>query len=172
MTKNGRLTQRQDVFCLEYFKLGNATEAALIAGYSPRNTRVIAAINLSKLNIQQRIDQLRQKAEDATIATVQERQQVLTEIVRGRLADFPPNMTQEQMRSAALQEVKHTRGIVSTSTTVKLHSPTQAIDLLNKMDKIYTDGPVVNIDQRKIEIIVETPEAKRLTQEILDGEGT
>ena len=75
-----RLTQRQETFCLKYFELGNASEAALIAGYSPRTVRAIASVNLTKINIQARLKELRQVVEDASIANVLERQQILTEI--------------------------------------------------------------------------------------------
>ena len=48
----------------------------------------------------------------------------------------------------------------------------QAVDLLNKMEKIYAEGTTVNIDNRKIEIIVTTENAKQLTEKIIDGQGT
>ncbi len=68
MIKNGRLTQKQEVFCLKYLELGNATQAALIAGYSSRSARFLASRLITKANIQLRIKELRSVAEDATIA--------------------------------------------------------------------------------------------------------
>lgn len=65
--------------------LGNASEAARLAKYSPKTAAVIGRENLLKPKIQARIDELRQIAQDATIGTVIERKQVLTEITRGRL---------------------------------------------------------------------------------------
>jgi len=174
-----RLTQKQDTFCLKYFELGNATEAAKLAGYSPKTARFIAAQNLSKLNIQAKIAELRKIAQDATIANFIERQQVLTEIVRGRFADFLTKLTPDKLKSAALQEVKiaeYAKGENGESkvktTTIKLHNPIQAIDVLNKMDKIYTERPAVNVDNRKIEIIVSSAKAKTLTQRLIEGERT
>ena len=170
-----KLTQKQETFCLKYFELGNATEAAKVAGYSPRTARHMASENLTKPVIQARVAELRQRAEDATVANFLERQQVLTEIVRGRFADFMTKLTPEKLRSAALQEIRITevgQGTPIKTTTIKLHSAIQAIDTLNKMDKLYTDGAIVSIDNRKIEIIVESEESKKLTERLLEGERT
>ncbi|MCK5236310.1 MAG: terminase small subunit [Deltaproteobacteria bacterium] len=175
MSRSNGLTQKQATFCLKYFELGNASEAARIALYSPRTAAVIGRENLLKPKIKAKIAELRQKAEDATIADVIERRQVLTEIVRGRFADFMTKLTPEKLRSAALQEIRITevgQGTPIKTTTIKLHSAIQAIDTLNKMDKLYTDGAMVSIDNRKIEIIVESEEAKELTKRLLEGERT
>ena len=150
-----RLTQKQETFCLKYFELGNATEAAIIAGYSPKTARKIASENLTKGYIKERYEVLVQKAQDASIATVLERKQVLTEIVRGRFADFMTKLTAEKLKSAALQEIRiieYGKEVPVKTTTIKLHSPIQAIAELNKMEQIYSEGPTVNIDNRTIEI--------------------
>lgn len=52
------LTQKQETFCLKYFELGNATEAAIVAGYSAKNARRIASENLTKLDVQKRLNEL------------------------------------------------------------------------------------------------------------------
>lgn len=46
------LTPRQQSFCDLYLKLGNATEAAIKAGYSEKTARSIASENLTKPDIQ------------------------------------------------------------------------------------------------------------------------
>jgi len=176
----GTLTQKQETFCLQYFRLGNATKAALIAGYNSRNARIIAAENLSKLNIQTRLGALRQAAEDASIASVVERKQVLTEIVRGRFSDFfDKKLTRKRLKSAALQEIRITEFVGGKdgrahekTTTIKLNNPVQAIAELNKMEKIYTEGTIVNVDNRKIEIFVVSETARDLTNKIAQGERT
>ena len=55
-----KLTQKQETFCLKYFELGNASEAALIAGYSPRSIRNIASVTLTNANVQEKLKELRQ----------------------------------------------------------------------------------------------------------------
>ena len=170
-----KLTQKQETFCLKYFELGNATEAALIAGYSPRSIRNIASVNLTNANIQTRLQELRQKVEDASVATVLERKQILTEIARGRFVDFMTNLTPEKLKSAALREIRITElggDKPIKKTTVRLHNSMQAVDILNKMDKIYSDGAMVNVDNRSINITVESPKGKELTERIIEGECT
>ena len=60
----------------------------------------------------------------------------------------------------------------SRTKAVKLHSKLQAIQELNKMDGIYTEGPQVHIDNRKIEISVVSERAKELTEGIVRGDRT
>lgn len=170
-----RLTQKQETFCLKYFELGNATEAAIIAGYSPKTARYIASENLTKPYIKQRYDELVQKAEDASIATVVERKQVLTEIVRGRFADFMTKLTAEKLRSAALQEIRiieYGKEVPVKTTTIKLHSPIQAIAELNKMERIYEAEGTVTIDNRILVINVLSEKGKSLTERLMEGERT
>ena len=184
-----RWTQKQEVFCLKYVELGNISKAALIAGYSPKTAPYIGSENLNKPKIIERIAYLRQVAEDATIATVLERKQVLTEIVRGRFANFMTNLTAEKLRSAALQEIRvveiglnskeddegKKRAPVKTTTkttTIKLHSPIQAIAELNKMEGIYEAEGSMAIDNRTLIINVISDKAKELTQRVMEGERT
>jgi len=113
-----KLTQKQETFCLKYFKIGNATEAALIAGYSARSIRNIASITLTKANVQARLTELRAKAESDTVATVLEREQILTDMSR----------------------------VKGKYTMVKPNTSIQAIAELNKMTGVYTTSPNVNIN--------------------------
>ena len=38
------------------------------------------------------------------------------------------------------------------------------------MDRIYTDGATVNVDNRKVEIIVQDKETKELVERLISGE--
>lgn len=179
-----RLTQKQETFCLKYFELGNASEAARIALYSPKSAAVIGRENLLKLKIQQRIDELRQKAEDATIGTVQEREKILTEIYRDRmghhLGEDQRIKQGEPLNSAAIQEVtteevKIGRGEnakLVAITKIKLLNTVQAIAEHNKMQKLYAADGGVTIDNRVININVISKEAQDLTQRLIEGERT
>lgn len=55
------LTDKQDMFCREYLIDLNATQAAIRAGYSVKTANRIAAQNLSKIDIQNRIAELKTK---------------------------------------------------------------------------------------------------------------
>lgn len=175
-----KLTQKQETFCLKYFELGNASEAARIALYSPKTAGVIGRENLLKPQIQERLKELRLKVEDASVATVLERKQILTEIARGNLMDYQEvgadggylSIGKESPNTRAISEITtRTDELQSVVTKIKLHSPTQAIDLLNKMDKIYSDVSLVNQDNRTINIIVMDQRTKDLMARVHERTG-
>jgi len=113
---NKRLTQKQETFCVKYFELGNATEAAKLAKYSPKTAAVIANENLKKPDIQARLKELRSKTENDAVMSVTERKQHLTKIANKDLDD----------------------------TSIR------AVDILNKMDRIYTEGVQININNAQV----------------------
>lgn len=187
--------QKQESFCLEYFKSGNATEAALKAGYSVRSIRSIASELLTKPNVQKRLEELRKKAEDESVMSVLERKQRLTEIARARISDFVRceggkariAVNLESLNSAAIQEVvseevqigKRDGAIPAVITKLKLRDPVAAIAELNRMDGAYapTKTEVTGKDGKELNTLppiihVVSPEAKNLTDKIISGEGT
>lgn len=56
-----KLTDKQEVFCHEYIVDFNRTQAAIRAGYSENSAKEIGCQNLTKLNIQDRIEELIQE---------------------------------------------------------------------------------------------------------------
>jgi len=81
--------------------------------------------------------------------------------------EHPMGGAVDELRSRTEYDENGAHSTVHTS--VKLHDPMKAIDLLNKMDKIYSDGPQVNIDNRKLEIIVQSEKSRDLLTEITEG---
>lgn len=63
---------RQQKFCDYYLQSGNATEAAIKAGYSKKTARAIGAENLTKPDIQKYLSEHQQKAHNSRIATAEE----------------------------------------------------------------------------------------------------
>jgi len=180
-----RYTQQQRGFVLDYFQ-GTLPGQAYMTHYKVKSMAVAdaAASRLLKLvKIQALLQALRQKAEDASVADVLERKQVLTEIVRGRLTDYMEagadgtyiTAGPETMNSAALCELKTRtkRDEAGNGETifskVKLHNPVSAIDLLNKMDKIYSDGANINIDNRSVHITVNTEKGREHLEKLMKG---
>ena len=169
-----RLTQKQETFCLKYFELGNATEAGKLAGYSPHSARFCMSRLLTNANIQQRLQELGEKIEDATIANVLERKQILTEIARGRLTDFMEcgqdgswiNIDPEKMNTHAIQaidsktEYDENGAHPMVVTKIRLHSPIQAITELNKMENTYGADGIKSFAE----------EASKLAEELTDEE--
>lgn len=157
-----KLTVKQEKFTLNLFAGMNQSQAYIKAGYA-NNTAVTVTNNASRLAknafVIQRLEELRSKAESAKIATVQERKEILTEILRAKLTDFMElgqdgswvNIGPETKSGHAIQEI-HSRteydknGASPTIyTSVKLINPIEAIKELNKMEGIGKEDTKVNI---------------------------
>lgn len=78
-----KLTVKQKAFADYYIELGNATEAALKAGYSKKTARSIGAENLTKPDIKNYIDERLKQLEDERIASAAEVMKYLTSVLRG-----------------------------------------------------------------------------------------
>ena len=89
------LTAKQQAFVEAYD--GNATQAALKAGYSPRTAGVIGNENLKKPEIAAAIAERNAPASSARIATREERQAFWTGVMRD-----PAEKTQDRLRAAEL----------------------------------------------------------------------
>ena len=74
---------KQQKFCDEYIKTGNATQSAINAGYSKKTAKQIGQENLTKLDLKVYIDERLKTISDNTIATAEETLGILTKIVRG-----------------------------------------------------------------------------------------
>ena len=78
------LNQRQKLFASEYIKLGNATQAAINAGYSEKTAGRIAGQNLKKLEIKRFIDAEIEKMHEENIMDAKEALSILSDIARGK----------------------------------------------------------------------------------------
>ena len=67
----GRLTNKQEMFCLEYLIDLNATQAAIRAGYSEKTSYSIGQENLNKPDIATRIQELMNKRSKKTGITAE-----------------------------------------------------------------------------------------------------
>ena len=101
------LTVKQRKFADEYIKTGNATQAAIKAGYKEKTARFIGAENLTKPNVKAYIGAQMRKIEDAKIMKADEALQGITAIARGTLTskeladdgsyiDIYPTVTERQ----------------------------------------------------------------------------
>ena len=78
-----KLTLKQQRFADEYIISGNATKAAIEAGYSKKTATKIGAENLTKPDIKAYIDERLAELEDAKIAKQEEVLKYLTAVMRG-----------------------------------------------------------------------------------------
>lgn len=78
------MNERQRRFADEYIKTGNATQAAINAGYSEKTANRIASQNLSKLDIKSYIDEQMQELHRSNIMDAKEALSILSDIARGK----------------------------------------------------------------------------------------
>lgn len=79
------LTPKQERFCEKYAARGNATQAAIRAGYSAKTAYSIGQENLKKPEIIARIHELQARDKKKRIMNIDERQAKLTEIAENSI---------------------------------------------------------------------------------------
>ena len=77
------MTPKQRKFCDEYLISGNATDAAIKAGYSPKTAKQTGSENLAKPDLKQYIEAELDKLHSTKIAGAQEVLEYLTSVMRG-----------------------------------------------------------------------------------------
>ena len=82
-----KLNARQKAFCEYYVASGNATEAAIKAGYKEKNARKIGSENLTKMDIKAYVEELMQKLESERTASAKEVLEFLTKSMRGEIKE-------------------------------------------------------------------------------------
>ncbi|MFD1425493.1 terminase small subunit [Kroppenstedtia sanguinis] len=82
-----KLTPKQKAFCDYYIETGNATEAAIKAGYSKKTAKQTGAENLSKPYLKAYIEQHMEKATAKRIMDAEEALKILTNIARGEAVE-------------------------------------------------------------------------------------
>lgn len=81
------LTPKQKIFAEEYIISGNATQAAIKAGYSKKTAYAIGNENLKKVEIKAYISERFEEIEKAKIADANEVIRFYTAVMRGEIKD-------------------------------------------------------------------------------------
>ena len=84
------MTPRQRKFCDEYLISGNATDAAIKAGYSPKTAYSMGNENLNKPELKAYIETELEKLHSAKIADIEEVMSYLTSVMRGEATEEIP----------------------------------------------------------------------------------
>ncbi|MGO0885060.1 terminase small subunit [Clostridioides difficile] len=120
-----KLTEKQKRFCDYYIETGNATEAAIKAGYSEKTAKVIGAENLTKPYLKSYIDERIGQLESNRIADAKEVMEYLTKIVR--------NEAKEEV------VVVSENGVERVKKDVSIKDRNKAAELLGKRYRLFTD---------------------------------
>ena len=128
-----KLTVKQKQFCLEYAKSGNATQAAIKAGYSKNTARTQGTENLAKPAIKQELARLAEKTKAKTerdIMDAAEMQETLTKIIRQQATE--ENIVIEGIGDGCSEARK-------IDKTPSFKDIVSAIDKLARMQGAYND---------------------------------
>lgn len=123
------LTQKQRRFIDEYIISGNATQAAIKAGYSKKTAAVTATENLRKPNIKAEIQARNAEIQSEKTADMTEVMEYLTSVMRG-----------EQTESVATSKGVFSGVEVSAKDRIK------AAELIGKRNGAWTDKKEINGD--------------------------
>lgn len=82
-----KLTIKQKKFADEYIRIGNATQAAINAGYKPKNAGQIGNENLKKLQIAEYINEKLKELDAKKTMQIQEIMEELSAIARGEIKE-------------------------------------------------------------------------------------
>ena len=135
------LSIKQEKFCLEYARLGNARQAYINAGYECKNENSIdasASRLLSDVKVQERLAELAEETKNNAIADIQEMQEVLTSIIRQQIDE-----------EVIVNEVM--KGIV---TTKKLKKKPAIKDVISAIEKL---GKMQGAFSEKVELEIAVP---------------
>lgn len=123
------LTTKQKRFCEEYLVSGNATDAALKAGYSKKTARSVGCENLTKPDIKNYIDEKLKEIESRKIADAAEVMRYLTSVMRNETKEEVPVV----VNNGDWSEVQ----MVKKDTSIKDRN--KAAEMLAKRFGILTD---------------------------------
>lgn len=131
------LTIKQEKFCIEYAKSGNARQAYKAAGYDCKNDDTVDAAAsrlLTQVKVKERLAELTEEVKEASIADIAEMQKKLTEIIRQELEEEV--VVTESIGTASVAR------IVNKKPAIK--DVINAIDKLGKMQGAFTENVNLN----------------------------
>lgn len=99
------MTVKQKRFCDEYLISGNATDAAIKAGYSPKTAYSIGNENLNKPEIKAYIQAELDKIHSAKIADAEEVMKYLSSVMRGEHTEEVPILCGDGCQELTQKEV-------------------------------------------------------------------
>ena len=146
-----KLTEKQKRFADYYIELGNATQAAINAGYAKRSAQQIGAENLLKPVIKTYIDERLSKLASERIMSAQEAVELLSSIARAEITEQVVVTTMEGAEVVDKPPDVKTR-IIAIKEILKRYPDNDKM-LLQQIRKITADADVSEI---KAKILTDT----------------
>lgn len=120
------MTPRQQKFCDEYLISGNATDAAIKAGYSRKTAKQTGSENLAKPDLRAYIDEQLAKIHSTKIADAEEVMKYLTSVMRGEHTEQVLKLVGEGVQTV-------------TDIDVSAKERLKAAELIGKRYGLFTD---------------------------------
>nr|DAN97431.1 MAG TPA: Terminase small subunit [Caudoviricetes sp.]DAR67163.1 MAG TPA: Terminase small subunit [Caudoviricetes sp.] len=128
-----KMTERQRRFCEEYLIDGNASQAAIRAGYSKRSATVVSTTLMKNPQVQAYLKKLLDELHSAKVANAQEVLEYLTSIMRGEQREQTL-----QLIGDGMQDI--------TAIDVAAKDRLKAAELLGKRYGIFKENVGVTMD--------------------------
>lgn len=126
------MNERQKAFADYYIETLNATEAAKRAGYSRRTAKQIGNKLLTKIDLQQYIQERLASKEKARIASQDEILEYLTAVVRGEVKDQLGLETPVKDRNKAAELLAKRYGLLTENLNMNAHVGIKIVDDINE----------------------------------------
>ena len=120
------MTPRQQKFCDEYLISGNATDAAIKAGYSRKTAKQTGSENLAKPDLRAYINEQLAKIHSTKIADAEEVMKYLTSVMRGEHTEQVLKLVGEGVQTV-------------TDIDVSAKERLKAAELIGKRYGLFTD---------------------------------
>ena len=134
-----KLTTKQKIFCDEYLKSGNAKEAAIKAGYSPKTAKSIGQENLTKPDLKAYIDAKMAEIESHKIADAKEVLEFYTKVLRDEVVEeimkrYPlVDPIEKQKLQKLIADTRISEAKATVAERLGSENTEQLDDLINKL---------------------------------------
>ena len=154
------MNERQRKFADEFIKLGNATQAAINAGYSKKTAGRIAGENLKKLEIRAYIDEQLEELHKRNVMDAQEALSILSDIARGKRDEEVLMMNPVTGKIKRLTKKADNATVIKAIAEILKRYPTakQAEKLELELAKLREQVNANNVQDDKIVIVDEWAE--------------
>ena len=153
--KDNILSEKQELFCREYLKDFNGTQACIRAGYSKNSANVQASRLLANDNIQKYIKEISEGLKRNDIMDIIEVQQRLTAMARGQITE---DVVVVEGSGDGCSDSRIIQKKVSAKDQVK------ALELLGKANGLFVDKVDMSVKNENAELVRDYIEAIKKCQ--------
>nr|WP_300784637.1 terminase small subunit [Streptococcus sp. 19428wC2_LYSM12] len=160
-----KLTLKQKRFADEYIICGNATEAAIKAGYAKKAAYQTGAENLKKPQIKTYIDERMEQLESSKIATAIEVLQILTSILRQELTEEVVTLNPATGEYVTIHKKPSIAEVIKAAGEVLKRYPIQ-----EQLEKIKQENELLRLKIETIKGVQSDTHLMEKLLEIIDGQ--